>query len=236
MSPELREFPETQWSQLLQIRDPRQPGYAERLESLVTRYWQPAYHYLRAIRPGPAEDAEDRVQQFFAMLLSRGSLEQLSPDRGSFRAFLKTALRRWAVSADRHDAARTPRDGARLFSFGDAEAQWAQAKDQKLGPEEAFDREWGRSLLTESMSRLEKEFGAQGKAVSYRIFREYCVDDREPVSYDDLAKRHGMSADDIRNALRIVRQRGREILRELLRDTLLPGEDVERELRFLLSR
>jgi len=33
-----------------------------------------------------------------------------------------------------------------------------------------------------------------------------------------------------------VRQRGRDLLREMLRDTLLPGEDVEQELRLLLSR
>jgi RNA polymerase sigma factor (sigma-70 family) len=233
---DLREFPETRWSQLLQIRDPGQPGYAERLEDLVRRYWTPAYHYLRAIRPGPAEDAEDRAQQFFAMLLTRGSLEQLSPERGSFRSFLKTALRRWAVSADRHDAARSPKDGAKLFRFDEAEALWQKVEDRKLGPEDAFDREWARSLLAESMARLEKELGAQGKGLTFKLFREYCVDDAEPVSYADLAKKHGLSEDDVRNGLRAVRQRGRDLLREMLRDTLLPGEDVEQELRLLLSK
>lgn len=229
-----RDFPETRWSQLLQMRDPAQPGYAERLEELVRRYWTPAYHYLRAIRPGSAQDAEDRVQQFFAMLLSRGSLDQVSPERGSFRGFLKTALRRWAVSADRHDAARNPKDGAKLFRFDEAEALWKKVEDRKLGPDDAFDREWARSLLTESMSRLEKELG---KGLPYTLFREYCVDDAgEPVSYADLAKKHGVSEDDVRNGLRAVRQRGRDILREMLRDTLLPGEDVEQELRLLLGR
>jgi RNA polymerase sigma-70 factor (ECF subfamily) len=228
-----RDFPETRWSQLLQMRDPAQPGYAERLEELVRRYWTPAYHYLRAIRPGSAQDAEDRVQQFFAMLLARGSLDQVSPERGSFRGFLKTALRRWAVSADRHDAARNPKDGAKLFRFDEAEALWKTVEDRKLGPDDAFDREWARSLLTESMSRLEKELG---KGLPYTLFREYCVDDVEPVSYAELAKKHGVSEDDVRNGLRAVRQRGRDILREMLRDTLLPGEDVEQELRLLLSR
>ncbi len=236
MTRDLRDFPETRWSQLLEIRDPGRPGYAEGLEALVRLYWTPAYHYLRSIRGGSPEDAEDRVQQFFAMLLTRGSLEQLSPERGSFRSFLKTALRRWAVSADRHDAARRPKDGARLFRFDEAEALWKKTEDRKLGPEEAFDREWARSLLAESMSRLEKELGDQGKGLTYRLFREYCLDDGEPVSYGELAKRHGVSEDDVRNGLRAVRQRGRDLLREMLRDTLLPGEDVERELRLLLSR
>jgi len=233
---ELRDFPETRWSQLLQIRDPGQPGYADRLEDLIRRYWTPAYHYLRAIRPGPSQDAEDRVQQFFAMLLTRGSLEQLSPERGSFRGFLKTALRRWAVSADRHEAARSPKDGTKLFRFDEAEALWKTVEDRKLGPDDAFDREWARSLLAESMSRLEKELGEQGKGLTFRLFREYCIDDGEPVSYGELAKKHGVSEDEVRNGLRAVRQRGRELLRDMLRDTLLPGEDVEQELRLLLSR
>ena len=60
MTRDLREFPETRWSQLLQIRDPGQPGYAERLEDLVRRYWTPAYHYLRAIRPGPPQRNQRR--------------------------------------------------------------------------------------------------------------------------------------------------------------------------------
>jgi RNA polymerase sigma-70 factor (ECF subfamily) len=233
---ELRDFPETRWSQLLQIRDPGQPGYAERLEDLIRRYWTPAYHYLRAIRPGSAQDAEDRVQQFFAMLLTRGSLDQLSPDRGSFRSFLKTALRRWAVSADRHESARSPRDGARLFRFDEAEALWKTLSDRNLGPEEAFDREWARSLLAESMARLEKELGEQGKGLTFRLFRDYCLEGDESVSYAELARRHGVSEDDVRNGLRAVRQRGRDLLREMLRDTLLPGEDLEQELRLLLSR
>src|SRR5260221_4766653 len=85
-----QEFPETRWSQLLELRDPAHPRYAEHLERLAKQYWQPVFHYVRALR---RSDAEDLTQQFFAMLLSRRDLEKLSPERGSFRGFLKTALR-----------------------------------------------------------------------------------------------------------------------------------------------
>jgi RNA polymerase sigma-70 factor (ECF subfamily) len=230
------EFPDTRWSQILQLRDPAGPGYAERLESLLRRYWNPAYHYLRAIRTLKVEDAEDLTQQFFAMLLSRGSLETLSPDRGSFRGFLKTALRRWAVSAERKEAARAPRDGARLFRFEEAEAQWKRVQERNLQPEEAFDREWVRGLLDDALARLEQDLKAEGKALPFEIFREYCLDVREPVSYDELARRHAVTADEVRSALRTVRQRGREILRAMLQDQLPPGESIDDELRFILSR
>jgi RNA polymerase sigma factor (sigma-70 family) len=233
MTQEPREFPETHWSQLLELRNPSHPRHAEHLDGLVQQYWKPAYLYLRAIRAMSTEDAEDLIQQFFAMLLARRAFDKLSPDRGSFRGFLKTALRRFAVTADRKDAAREPRDGARLFRFEEAEALWKE-HDPTLSPEAAFDREWARGVVTEMMRRLREEFGAQGKETYYRVFQAYCGDDSE--SYDEVAKRHRISPDDVRNYLRAVRERGREILKDMLRDYLFPGEDVEVELRFILSK
>ena len=73
------DFPETRWSQLLELRDPAHPRYAEHLEKLAKQYWSPVFHYAKAL--GRA-DAEDLAQQFFAMLLSRRDLEKISPERG----------------------------------------------------------------------------------------------------------------------------------------------------------
>jgi RNA polymerase sigma factor (sigma-70 family) len=233
---DLSRFPETHWSQLLELRNPAHPRHAEHLERLVHRYWKPAYHYARAIREMRPEDAEDVVQQFFAMLLERRGLDKLSPDRGSFRGFLKTALRRFVVSAERKAAVRSPREGARLFRFEEVEAEW-QARGPGNSPEEAFDREWARGVLAEAMGRLRAELQSQGKELHYDLFREYCLEPPEgEASYEGLARKHRVSLDDVRNALRAVRQRGREIMKDMLRDYLLPGEDLEGELRFILSR
>jgi RNA polymerase sigma factor (sigma-70 family) len=236
MAPEPREFPETHWSQLLELQNPAHPRHAEHFDRLVRQYWKPAYLYLRAIRPMAPDDAEDLTQQFFEMLLSRRAFDRLSPERGSFRGFLKTALRRFVVSADRKETSRSPRDGARLFRFEEAEALWQDARGGEVSPEDAFDREWARGILTDAMARLREEFRARGKEIYYDLFHEYCIDPAAEVSYESLSKRHGLSVDDIRNYLRVVRQRGREILQEMLRDYLFPGEDVEGELRFILSR
>lgn len=225
---DLREFPATRWSQLLVLADPAHPRHREHLEKLCHHYWKPVYHYARAVRDLSAEDAEDLVQQFFQMLLSRVDFASLSPDRGSFRGFLKTALRRFVVSDERRRAAREPRDGARLFRFEEAEAEWRASPAP--GPEDAFDRRWAREVLDAALARLRQE----SSELAYALFRGYCLEG-EP-SYAELARRHGVSEDDVRNRLREVRQRGREILKDLLRDYLLPGEDVEAELRFVLSR
>src|SRR5204863_619057 len=142
-----REFPETHWSLLLEIQNPAHPRQAEHVQALVRPYGKPAYLYMRAIRAMSAEDAEDLTQQFFAMLLTRRAFDKRSPDRGSFRGFLKTALRRFVVSAGRKEASREPREGARLFRFEQAEALWKE-HGHELSPEAAFDREWARGVVT----------------------------------------------------------------------------------------
>ena len=209
-----QEFPETRWSQLLELRDPAHPRYAEHLERLAKQYWQPVFHYARALRSG---DPEDVTQQFFTMLLARRDLEKLSPERGSFRGFLKTALRHYLLSADRAAALRVTvplEDSAGAAT-----------------PEEAFDKEWARGVLIEATARLRREW----PATAFEIFREYCLEE-SGASYADLARKHGLGEDDVRNRLREARLRLREILQDLLRDYLAPGQDVEAELRFILSK
>jgi RNA polymerase sigma-70 factor (ECF subfamily) len=209
-----QDFPETRWSQLLELRDPSHPRYAEHLERLARQYWNPVFHYAQALSRA---DAEDLTQQFFAMLLARRDLEKLAPERGSFRGFLKTALRHFVLSAGRAAALR-------------ATVPLPEASDLAT-PEQAFDREWARGVLADAVARLRKE----STPVAFGIFREYCLEE-SGASYADLARCHQVGEDDVRNRLREARQRLREILEELLRDYLLPGQDVDAELRFILSK
>ena len=198
----------------MELRDPAHPRYAEHLERLAKQYWSPVFHYAQALSRA---DAEDLTQQFFAMLLARRDLEKLSPERGSFRGFLKTALRHFVLSAGRANAVRATvplREEADLRS-----------------PEQAFDREWARAILAEGVSRLRKE----SAPAAFDLFREYCLEETG-ASYADLARRHQISEDQVRNRLRESRLRLREILEELLRDYLLPGQDADAELRFILSK
>ena len=207
-------FPETRWSQLLELRDPAHPRHAEHLEKLAKQYWNPVFHYAKALG---RDDAEDLTQQFFAMLLSRRDLEKISPERGSFRGFLKTALRHYVVSAARADAVRA--------------AVPVKEEADFATPEQAFDREWARGVLVEAVARLRKE----SPPAAFSIFSEHCLEETG-ASYADLARRHGVSEDDVRNRLREARIRMRELLEELLRDYLAPGQDLEAELRFILSK
>ena len=238
-----RHFPETHWSQLLELGDPANPNYAPNLDRLVHQYWMPVYHYVRSLRPVAIPEAEDLTQQFFTMLLDRGSLAKLAPGRGSFRGFLKTALRYFLIDQDRTAMAHAPRDGARFFPFEQAEAAWKDARNgvPVTAPEDAFDREWARGVLLDAVSKLKTALLAEGKELYYSVFAEFWNDrpieeDSRKSSYAQLARKYSITESDIGNYLRVVRERLRTILKGIVTGYLGPGENVEDEVRFILSR
>ena len=227
------EFPETHWSQILEIGNPAHPAHAQHLDRLARRYWKPLYYYIRAMRDFSGPDAEEIAQDFFEMLLRRTDFAALSPERGTFRGFLKTALRRFVISAERKRVIRE----TQVLRFGDLDSRWiAMGQGGALTPEEAFDRAWVRDVLEEAMSSVRTGLEIEGKPKLFEIFRAYTFDGDEGLTYEALAGKYGMSVDEVRNGLRAVRERGREVMKDILRDYLFPGEDVEAELRFILSR
>src|SRR5262249_4934772 len=160
-------------------------------------------------------------------------LAKLAPQRGSFRGFLKTALRYFLIDQDRTAMAHAPRDGARFFPFEQAEAAW---KDGRKGvpvatPEDAFDREWARGVLAEAVSTLQQSLQAEGKELYYTLFAEFwndrpIEDDSRKTSYAQLARKYSITENDVGNYLRVVKQRLRSILKVIVTGYLGPGENV----------
>lgn len=233
------EFPTTHWTDLQALNDPGHPEYTVHLGALIHKYWKPAYHYLRALRRSSADDARDLTQQFFTMLLSRRDLEKLSPDLGSFRGFLKTALRNFVNSARRAEISRREGMGGKTFRFSEAEEEWLQVSHQSaaLTPDDAFDRKWIRDVIFNAVAELREELAVDEKSLYYEIFRDYCLDDAAtPPTYDELAARYGVGPDDVRNYLRYARQRMRKIVKRTLVEYVGPRANIEDELAFILSK
>ena len=177
------------------------------------------------------------------MLLRRHDLERLDPQRGSFRGFLKTALRHFLSSADRARIARQPRDGARLLHVDDIEREWISAEG--ASPEESFDRAWARQIMEQAIEELRKVLTAERREQMYELFRAYCLDPAglagaggpppEPPTYAELAARFGIGVDDVQNRLRAARQKLRLVLYEIVSTYLGPDADIEAELNFILA-
>ncbi len=179
------EFPPTPWSDIVRLQQQEGRARAELLDRLLTRYWDAVHAYLRAVRPRlDAEGARELRQQFFAMLLERGDLDRVAAARGSFRGFLKTAIRHFTIDVLRAERARPPAEPI------DPDAVVAADADAR-GPEAAFDEAWSRQVLDEAVAR---RFGVNEDAVRNRlrearhqlrrivvqVVREYLAPDADP--------------------------------------------------------
>src|SRR5262245_7703293 len=91
-------FRTTMWSDIVAAGDPGNPGARENLDRLIRTYWKPAFAYLQASWRLSVEDAKDCTQAFFARLLERDSWASISRDKGSFRSYLKGALKYFMIN------------------------------------------------------------------------------------------------------------------------------------------
>lgn len=206
------------------------------LAALCQKYWQPVHVFVRKRETDP-EQAKDLTQGFFALLIEKNYLADVDPERGSFRAFLLTAVKHFLANEwDRMHALK--RGGGQIPVSIDlvANEDWASPSIiEHMTPERLFERRWALSVLEHAMSILRAEFDEAGKAQQFEQLSAFLNKDVEPVRYETLAAQVGLSTGALRMAVHRLRQRYRRILREEVAQTVSSPEDVEAELRFLLS-
>lgn len=220
-------FPDTHWSRLADLRTRPQAEREETLRWFARHYWTPVREYLRVLRRGEPQDIDDLTQHFFATLLERDDLSTLSPDRGSVRGFLKTALRNFVANVSRSERVR-PR-GVPL------EAADAVAIARAPSPEQAFDKAWIERVLAEGLARLRAQLEQEGRAAQFALFDEYCLHDERPVTYEELGSQHGLKAEDVRNRVRDTRRRLERIVRALVAEYTGDAQSVDEEIAFILG-
>lgn len=226
-------FPSTRWTAILHAQDRHEPGYRENLDYLIRLYWKPVYRFVRVDWAKSNEDAKDLTQDFFAGLIARESLKDVSPDKGRFRAFLKAALKNFLMQHKR-DAGRQKRGGsAQIMALDWSEVELGDSRSET--PDEAFDREWAHSVLDSSLARLKERLSAEGKTVYFELFQKFYFGAGEQLSYERLAAEYTLSKFDVGNYLKAARQKFREVALELIGEYVSGEDEREREFQELFG-
>jgi hypothetical protein len=138
-------FPRTDWAELGKAAQADVAG----LDRLIRLYWRPLRIFLVATFPAMREQADVLLQDFAEdKILKNGWLQQADRDRGHFRDFLKTSLRNFVLDRlSRAEVKHAP------LSLEDLE----QELPEPGAPSEEFDLNWARTVLAETLTRLEAD-------------------------------------------------------------------------------
>jgi RNA polymerase sigma factor (sigma-70 family) len=228
-------FASTRWTMVNAAGRESDPHAAAALEELCQSYWPPLYSYLRR-RGHDAADAQDLTQGFFLRLIERGDIRTADPARGRFRAFLLTALKRYAINEhERATAARRGGPKARLtLDFDQAERTYALDMREQDTPDRVFDRKWAGIAIDRAIQRLRDEcLNARDAAVTGRLL-PYLTHAGDLPSYRDVGEDLDITEGAVKVAVHRLRQRFGAMLRLEIGETVLAADEIEDEMRELL--
>jgi hypothetical protein len=177
-------------------------GDVEALASLIARYHAPLEVYLLQAFPSLRPHAKEILQDFAQdRLLREGWLGQVDLKRGRFRDFLKTSLRNYVLNW-----LRESQKEARFSSLDDEGGKGLEQAEAEMAARataaaDAYDLEWLRVVLSETLRRMEEDCRQPGRQQpqgeqTWEIFKLRKLDpafqDTEPPSFEELVKRFGL--------------------------------------------
>lgn len=231
-----RSFPTTEWSAVLAAGRTNCPTVAYALEKLCRTYWRPLYAFARRLGESP-HDAEDATQSFFAHLFEKDVLKEAQREKGRFRSFLLAAFTNHLRNQWDRRSAKKRGGSYQIVSFDTAgfEENYRTPAAENLVAERLFDRQWALTVVETALERLRCEHESAGTTAYFEIFHEYLTRDVDPSLYERSVRKLQISEGAARVALHRLRRRFGTILRSEVAYTVSSSEEVEEELRYLLT-
>lgn len=229
-------FATTQWSVVLAAADPASPSSGDALAELCAAYWYPLYAFVR--RQGKsAVEAEDLTQAFFARVLEKKYLRDVSPEKGRFRTFLLVCLKRFLVNEWERERALKRGAGVAAVSidFADADGRYKLEPADLETPDRVFERRWALTVLERALDALVKEMHDAGKGRLMDHLKVYLAAEAAAPPHAETARQLGMSEGAVKVAVHRLRERYRQLLRREIASTLSDPTDVEDEIRRLFD-
>ena len=228
-------FATTHWS-IVAAAQGESPAAEEALEKLCCIYWRPLYTFLRRQGCGH-EEAQDITQGFFASLLERRDLGNLRKEKGRLRSFLLVSLKHFLADDRRRAMAVKRGKGQRLIPLEELNDN-GEAVVQPTDPltaERIYERRWASTLLEHVLEQLKDDYRSAGNAALFDCLTQLLPDEPGAPSHADIADKMNMTPNAVRQAFHRFRQRYQLLLREEIARTVATADDVEDELRHLIS-
>jgi DNA-directed RNA polymerase specialized sigma24 family protein len=232
-------FPKTSWTLIARAGAQTPEGRAA-LSALCTMYWFPVYAFIRR-QGGSSDDAYDRTQGFFALLLERKDIAKVDRDYGSkFRSWLLRCIKNYLANeyAAANAQFRLPPGGLESLSADTAEDRYAFEPSHDLTPERLYERHFALSLLARVTDTLRVWYVTAGKEHVFEALKGCLSGETGREPYGELAASLGMKTTEaVRKAAFDMRKRYKELLHAEVVNIVDSDDDavVKQELRHLLE-
>lgn len=226
-------FHPTRWSVVLAASDPTSPGSDAALAELCAQYWFPVYSFIRRSRSS-AEEAADLTQAFFTRLLEKNFLRTARRERGKFRSFLLASVTHFLANEHDWRSALKRGGGQRHLSleFDDGERRYHVEPIDQLTPDRVFERQWALEVLDLAMASLASRHADRSDV--FERLKPFLIADAD-TPYSIVASELGMAEGAVRVAVHRLRKEFGSVLRDVIADTVGADEQVDEELKYLLS-
>jgi RNA polymerase sigma-70 factor (ECF subfamily) len=225
-------FPTTHWSVLALATVNGDPAGRAALARLCQAYWRPIADFLE-YRGLNRADAEDMTQEFFqALLLSRG-WQRADRVQGKFRSFLLGSLMRVLARERERKLTQKRGSGEILLSLDEMtdSGQDPVGDDDELT--RCFDQAWATEIMDAAMQDLASNWEQVGKANELDVLLAFLPAGVPLLSYEEAAKRLGISLSAVKVRILRLRQQYRERLEAQVARTVSAPHEIAGEMAHL---
>jgi RNA polymerase sigma factor (sigma-70 family) len=226
------QFPSTSWVLLTNAST-----HGDRAAAALDEFAQRYYGAVRAFIAAAVRysvDADDLTQRFFeTVVLSRSLLTHADPQKGTFRPYLKQAIRNF-LADERRRAARAVTPEIRPDATADG---WSDLVDESSrAPDEALLRAWAQGLVAMAMARLETRCRATGQTQHFQLFAQRYFTDRDRApAWRELGEAFGLDEKTARGRAETVSRQFRTLLRQLIATDIGSAHAIDDELHAVIA-
>jgi RNA polymerase sigma-70 factor (ECF subfamily) len=231
------QFQATHWSVVLAAGDSQSPQAEQALAALCQTYWYPVYAFVRR-QQYDHHKAQDLTQEFFTQLLTKKYLKKVNSELGRFRSFLLKCVQHFLSHEARKEAAIKRGGNYNFVSWDDLKAAERYAKEPAhlMSPDTLYERSWVLKTLEQALTALAREFAEAGKEAEFEVLQVFLSGAKDSsISYADAGRRLNVSESAARQKAHRLRVRFRELLRQIVAQTVDNPGEVDRELGYLLE-
>ena len=228
--PSFADFTRTRWSMVRQLQG-TDADARNALTELAVRYWYPVYACVR--RCGHPQEIAQDITQLFLQQVGADLRSSRSAPLGRFREWLLARLNAFLAGEWRELTVAEGLPEAPPLAELEARTRCELGLDDS--PEQAFRRSFALEVLSRGLKRLRAEARQTGHADMCAALEPFLTHEPLPGQYDELGRELAVRPLTLVVALKRLRQRFRELVRDELADTVASADELTAERQALLA-